>query len=112
MITIHINPVTLGEVVNEIRCLRGDCSTGPDHIPAKIIKIVAKYLGSPLTDIINTCIADRCFLSAWKIARICAIPKVNQVTSENNLRPCYANSLTKTTCSVVPSEHTEKVNQP
>ncbi|CAB4026350.1 Hypothetical predicted protein, partial [Paramuricea clavata] len=35
----HINPVTLGEVVNEIRCLRGDCSTGPDHIPAKMIKI-------------------------------------------------------------------------
>ncbi|CAB3997878.1 Hypothetical predicted protein, partial [Paramuricea clavata] len=83
----HINPVTLGEVVNEIRCLRGDCSTGPDHIPAKMIKIVAEYLGSPLTDIINTCIANRSFPSAWKIARICAIPKVKQITSENDLRP-------------------------
>ncbi len=83
----HINPVTLSEVVNEIRCLRGDCSTGPDHIPAKMIKIVAEYLGSPLTDIINTCIANRSFPSAWKIARICAIPKVKQITSENDLRP-------------------------
>jgi hypothetical protein len=54
----HINPVTLSKVVNEIRCLQGDCSTGPDHIPAKMIKIVAEYLGSPLTDIINTCIAN------------------------------------------------------
>jgi hypothetical protein len=52
-----------------------------------MIKIVAEYLGSPLTDIINTCIANWSFLSAWKIAHIYAIPKFKQITSENDLRP-------------------------
>jgi hypothetical protein len=64
--------------------------TVPQHqitFQQKMIKIVAEYLGSPLTDIINTCIANRSFPSAWKIARICAIPKVKQITSENDLRP-------------------------
>ena len=49
--------------------------------------MVAEYLGSPLTDVINTCIADRHFPSVWKTARICAIPKGNHVSSEKDLRP-------------------------
>ena len=49
--------------------------------------MVADYLGSPLTDVINTCIKNLHFPSAWKLARICAIPKGNQIKSEKDLRP-------------------------
>ena len=83
----QIRTVTLKEVVHELRNIRSDCSTGPDNIPAKMIKMVADYLGSPLTDVINTCIKNLYFPSAWKLARICAIPKGNQIKSEKDFRP-------------------------
>ena len=48
--------------------------------------MVADYLGSPLTDVIITCIKNLYFPSAWKLACICAIPKGNQIKSEKDLR--------------------------
>ena len=83
----QIRTVTLKEVIHELRNIRSDCSTGPDNIPANMIKMIADYLGSPLTDVINTCIKNLHFPSAWKLARICAIPKGNQIKSEKDLRP-------------------------
>ena len=49
--------------------------------------MVADYLGSPLTDVINTSIKNLYFPSPWKLARICAIPKGNKIKSEKDLRP-------------------------
>ena len=83
----QIRTVTLKEVIYELRNIRSDCSTGPDNIPANMIKVVAHYLGSPLTDAINTCIKSLYFPFAWKLARICAIPKGNHIKSEKDLRP-------------------------
>jgi len=83
----QIRTVTLKEVIRELRNIRSDCSTGPDNIPANMIKMVADYLGSPLTDVINTCIKNLYFPSAWKLACICAIPKGNQIKSEKDFRP-------------------------
>ena len=83
----QIRTVTLKEVIHELCNIRSDCSTGPDIIPANMIKIFADYLGSPLTDIINTYIKNSYFPSAWKLARICAIPRGNQIKSEKDLRP-------------------------
>ena len=48
--------VTHQEVLREIKGLRSDCSTGPDNIPAKFVKLVPEYLASPLTHIINSCL--------------------------------------------------------
>ena len=83
----QIRTVTLKEVIHELRNIRTDCSTGLDNIPANMIKMVADYLGSPLTDVINTCIKNFYFLSAWKLARICTILKGSQIKSEKDLRP-------------------------
>ena len=41
--------VSYDEVLLEIKGLRSDCSTGPDNIPTKFIKLVAEHLASPLT---------------------------------------------------------------
>ena len=49
----QIRTVTLKEVIYELCNIRSDCSTGPDNIPANMIKMVADYLWSPLTDAIN-----------------------------------------------------------
>ena len=83
----QIRTVTLKEVIHELRRIRSNRSTGPDKIPANMIKMVADYLGSPLTDVINTCIKNLYFSSAWKLVRICAIPKWSQIKSEKDLRP-------------------------
>ena len=51
------------EVLRETKGLRSDCSTGPDNIPTKFIKLVAEHLASPLTYIINTCVKRKEFPS-------------------------------------------------
>ena len=77
----QIRTVTLKEVIHELRSIRSACSTGPDNIPANMNKMVADYMG------LNTCIKTLYFPSAWKLARVCEIPKGNQIKSEQDLRP-------------------------
>ncbi|CAB4020808.1 Hypothetical predicted protein [Paramuricea clavata] len=49
--------------------------------------MVEKQLVSPLTHIINNCISKQLFPSPWKTVRICAIPKAEKITSNNDLHP-------------------------
>ena len=49
-----LRPGTCYEVLLELKHLRSDTSTGPDLIPAKFLKPIAKYIASPLTDIIKS----------------------------------------------------------
>ena len=79
--------VSYDEVLREIKGLRSDCSTGPDNIPTKFIKLVAEHLASPLTYIISTCVKRKKFPSLWKIARISPIPKVNEAKTNDDYRP-------------------------
>ena len=79
--------VTYREVLNEIKHLRSDCSTGPDNIPCKFIKLVANHLASPVTHIINNCIAKQIFPLLWKTARISPIPKVDDPRENDDYRP-------------------------
>ena len=74
------------EVLREIKSLRSDCSTGPDQIPVKYIKMVAEEIASPLTHIINSCINLEHFPKAWKKARVSPIPKVNDPVTNSDLR--------------------------
>ena len=79
--------VTYREVLNEIKHLRSDCSTGPDNTPCKFIKLVANHLASPVTHIINNCIAKQIFPLLWKTARISPIPKVDDPRENDDYRP-------------------------
>ena len=53
----NLRPVTYHEVLQVSRALRLDCSTGPDFIPARFIKMAASVIASPLTNIINNSIS-------------------------------------------------------
>ena len=79
--------VTHIEVLNEILKFRSDTSTGPDLIPVKFIKPVAKYITSPLTHIINSFIKTNSFSDVWKLARISPIPKTDNPVNEHDMRP-------------------------
>ena len=82
-----LKPVSHGEVLKCIKSLRSDCSTGPDNIPARFIKLVADHLADPLTHIINNCIRNSYFPRSWKIARVSPIPKVNMPVRNDEFRP-------------------------
>ena len=53
--------VTPTEVNKCIKTVRNDCSTGYNNIPVSLIKLVAAYLESPLTFIINNFIVASAF---------------------------------------------------
>ena len=85
--TFSLRKVTSSKVSLVIKNIRTDCSTGPDQLPAKFIKLVGKHLAVPLTTTINSYI-DKCtFPCIWKIARISPIPKVDHPEVEDQLRP-------------------------
>ena len=51
------------------------------------MKAVADYLASPMTHIINHCIATSTVPTDWKVSRVCPVPKVNNPTSISEYRP-------------------------
>ena len=48
---------------------------------------MADHLAGPLTRIINGCITEAYFPKLWKIARVSLISKVDNPTTNNELRP-------------------------
>ena len=85
--SFHLRKVTCKEVLSELKRLRNDCSYGPDSIPVKFLKMAAEQLTPSLTHTLNNCIDNITFPSAWKTARISAIPKVKEIKSNSDLRP-------------------------
>ena len=83
----QLSPVTSEIVLQVIKNLRSDCSTGADQIPTRFIKLVAECLAVPLTSIINNCIAKDYFPKQWKIARVSPVPKIENPVSKDQLRP-------------------------
>ncbi|CAB3981945.1 Hypothetical predicted protein [Paramuricea clavata] len=81
-----LRPATFREVLNEIKGLRSDCSTGTDQIPVKYIKLAADWIASPLTHIIHY-ISNNSFPKIWKLARVSPIPKTDHPVESDDFRP-------------------------
>ena len=82
----QLSPVTSENVLQVIKNLQLDCSTGADQIPTHFIKLVAECLAVPLTSIINNCIAKDYFSKQWKIVRVSPVPKIDNPVSKDQLR--------------------------
>ena len=85
--SFEIKQVTHDQVLNELKWLRLDCSSGYDGIPVKLLKPVAEFLASPLTHIINTGITNQMFHKLWKINKITPIPKIDNPVTNDDYRP-------------------------
>jgi len=83
----RIKNVTHNDVKKTILSLRNDCSTGPDQIPSKFLKICVDEITSPLCYIINSSINEQTFPVQWKISKISPIPKVHLPKEPNDYRP-------------------------
>ena len=82
--SFNLRSVTFQEVLNELKSLRSDCSTGLDQIPVKYVKLAAEWITSPLAHIINHCIANNSFPKSWKLARVSPIPKTDHLITQLN----------------------------
>ena len=82
-----IRRVSFYEVTNCLKTLRNDTSTRYDHIPVRFLKPIADIIAGPLTHIINSAIDLDMFPDFWKRARVTPIPKINNPSTENDLRP-------------------------
>ena len=82
----NLRQVIHTEVLKELTTMRNDSSMGPDQIPAKYLKLVAEYIASPLTHIINSFISCQRFPDAWKQARVSPIPKITNPTEADHFR--------------------------
>ena len=85
--SFHFRQVTYDEVLRETKGLRSDCSTGPDDIPTKFIKLVTEHLTSPLTYTINTRDTRQEFPLLWKLASISQLHKVDEPQVIGDYRP-------------------------
>ena len=82
-----LRPATFQEVLNEMKDLRSDCSTGTDQIPVKYIKLAADWIASPLTHIINHYISNNSFPKTWKLARVSTILKTDHPVESDDFGP-------------------------
>jgi hypothetical protein len=62
-------------------------AVGVDGISIKMLKACLPYCIDPLINIINFSLETRCVPDLWKMALITPIPKVNEPTDYNELRP-------------------------
>lgn len=62
-------------------------SSGVDGISLQMVKLCLPVLLPYITHIVNCCLEIGYFPSAWKQAVICPVPKVNNPTQCNDLRP-------------------------
>ena len=73
--SFKINEATNEEIVNIIKHLKTNASSGSDQIPAKIIKLSARAISEPLKNIINCSIRKKTFPEQTKIAVVHPIYK-------------------------------------
>ena len=65
-LTPNVKPVTQGQVLAALESLNTNKATGCDGILPKVMKIGAKELSQPLTDLFNSCIHNSVWPSDWK----------------------------------------------
>ena len=75
------------EVENILRSLSIDKATGPDNIPAKLLKPITAVITPLLTHILNCSLRNGVVPSQWKCARVTPIYKSGDRTSLENYRP-------------------------
>ena len=83
----YLQKVNYNQVFHEIKSICSDCSTAVDNTYINLIKIVAKQIASPLTEVINNTTEHSIFLSQWKIAKICPILMTDIRLTNNDFQP-------------------------
>ena len=68
-------------------------ATGPDLIPAKILKRIAKFIAAPLTRLCRRLFDESCWPTCWKYHIICPLYKKGAVYNSGNYRGIHLTSI-------------------
>ena len=79
--------VTENEVFNLLSNISTNKATGPDKIPAKLVKISAPFITKHLSIIFNQSLLQGTFSYDWKISKVTPIYKKGPKHDMNNYRP-------------------------
>ena len=86
--TLNSIEVTSLEVLKALNSLDPNKTTGPDKLPAKILKLTAIIIAEPLTKLFNKSLRDGIFPAFWKLANVKPIFKNKGSPSDiSNYRP-------------------------
>ena len=106
----NFSKITETDVYNAVQRIHSN-SLGADGITIKMIKLVLPFVVSALVNIINFSLTTAVFPSAWKDARVLALPKKQTVNSYDDLRPISLLSvLSKITEKIVYSQIIKHIN--
>ena len=81
---VRFRPATVARL---LRQLDPSKATGPDGIPAQVLKICAVELSSPLSSLFSACFRQGVYPSLWKTANVVPVHKKQARSSMRNYRP-------------------------
>ena len=79
--------ITTSAVCRKLLGLSAYKASGPDGIPARLLKKFAPELAEPVTVIFNRSVSSGVFPERWKDSHLTPVPKVKPVTGDGDLRP-------------------------
>ena len=105
-------PVTLKETSAAIARLNNNKSTGPDNIPAEILKYGGERIALLITEIINNMFATNHTINALLEGLLIAINKPKKPKTPTNLRPIsLLNTIRKVLSNIVQSRISPKMEE-
>ena len=88
-------------VKSELKALKVDSATGPDLVPARILKACALALYAPLASLIRKMIANSSWPDAWRKHWLFPIFKKGATTNVGNYRGIHLTSILSKVCERV-----------
>ena len=80
--------INVDDTVSALRKVNTNKSTGPDNIPACVLKEHADCLAAPLASIFNCSLREGVLPTVWKSANIIPLPKTKPLMSvKTDIRP-------------------------
>ena len=73
--SFELKQVSTSEIINIIKTLRSDSSTGSDCISINYIKLAGEYIAIPIMNLINKCIRDSYFPISLEIRKSISDPE-------------------------------------
>ena len=78
--------ISSDDVQRALLSLDDNKATGPDKIPAKLLRCCAPYISSSLADLFNRSLTSGSVPAEWKVSNIIPIPKGGQKKEVSNYR--------------------------
>ena len=80
--------ISVDDAVSALRKVKTNKSTGPDNVPALMLKEDAACIAAPLASIFNCSLREGILPTVWKSANIIPLPKTKPLMSvKTDIRP-------------------------